>query len=110
MPTNNNGRNDPHEHARYEDGWSGEDRREKHWQITREISVGNILTMVSLAGVLIGGYVSMDRRVTVIEARQEQQQRLDIVQDMTTRDGLARIETKLNDLESFLRGHNGNGK
>lgn len=92
------------------ESWEGEERRDKSWSITREISVGNILTMISIAGVLIGSYITIDRRITVIEARQEIQQRLDVAQDITTRDGLARIEVKLADLERFLREKgNGNG-
>lgn len=53
------------ERRRYEDGW----------HLDKRVNVGHILTTLALAGAIISMWMSMDRRVTTLEVRQDQSAR-----------------------------------
>lgn len=66
--------------------WTGEDRRHPRWLFRREISAGNVLTLVALAAPLMVWAVNLDKRLTLIETIIITQQREDDRQEQVSSD------------------------
>lgn len=85
----------------------GEDEQSRRhgdrWQFKREVSTGDILIAIGFIISAMMGYASMDKRISVVEEKQAMQARIDQQQDSTVRDGMARIEVALSDIQRFLR-------
>lgn len=80
--------NDPH--------WDGEDRRDaSRWAFKREVSVGNLLTMVALAAPLAVWAINVDRRVAMIETVLVTQQHTDERQETEAQRSRGEIRAEL---------------
>jgi hypothetical protein len=84
------------------------------WSIKKEITFGELITLVVVAFSVVGAYFSLDKRVTVLEDAQAKQAVLDKAQDMermTMRTEfsawLIRIEAKID--RFFEVGHGRTG-
>lgn len=53
--------------------YRGPDRRHEHWHVRKEINVGHMLTTLALVIAALSWSNSIDKRVTVLETRQDQQ-------------------------------------
>jgi hypothetical protein len=62
------------------------------WSINKEVSIGDLIAIIVALGAVLGAYVSIDRRVTVIETVQAQ---------MITTD--SRIETETTQLRAEIK-------
>jgi hypothetical protein len=82
----------------HEPKWDGEDRRESRWAFKREVSVGNLLTMVALAMPLAIWAINVDRRVALVETVMVSQQHVDERQEQEAQRSRSEIRSELREL------------
>src|SRR4051812_46871447 len=77
-----------------------------HWRFKREVTSGDIILAIALAGPMLWYVAKLDTRVQNLEdkhvAQQVMQARIDAAQDAVTKDALNRIDTSLRDIQQFL--------
>jgi hypothetical protein len=84
------------------------------WHFDRRVTLGELCTFLGLVAMFYfkGNAVidefrqantQMDKRVSILEERASTQKQIDQAQDNTVRDGQARIETQLTDIQRYLR-------
>ena len=98
--------------------WSGDERREDHWHIRKEVTWGHIMTTVSLLFLAVGawinttGEISENRFLTQRNAREiEHVRELNRIQGVKLEAAIQRVEEqyekidlKLDSLRDALRG------
>ncbi len=92
--------------------YTGEDRRRPQWEFKREVSVGNMLTLVALAAPLIIWAINIDKRLTLLESLHLAQQKVDDRQEQLMLEIKREIRTELTTLNAKvdrILERNGNG-
>lgn len=76
------------------------------WRFKREVTSGDIILAIALAGPMLWYVAKLDTRVQNLEdkqiAQQVMQARIDSAQDAVTKDALSRIDSSLRDIQQFL--------
>lgn len=85
------------------DKYSGEERRNNSWHLEKTISIGHILTTLTVAGSLVVWGLTVDKRVAILEAGAvfniEAHKRM----DDTLKDSVSRIEAAVVRIEEAMR-------
>ena len=74
----------------------------RHLSFDPTINAGHILTFVSMAALVATGWVSMDKRVTILEETRAFQTKRDETQDAMTRDKLNELTEAIRDLRRSI--------
>lgn len=78
--------------------------RRQHWHLDKNISVGHLLTTLALAGSVLVWAMSMDTRVTVLEAELAHSQKYDERMERDWRETMQKLESALIRIEAKLDG------
>lgn len=83
--------------------YAGDERRNKSWHLDKTISIGHILTTLSVAGSLIVWGLTVDKRVTVLETASVFNTEAHKRMDDTLKESVTRIEAAVVRMEVVLR-------
>ena len=81
----------------------GEERRDKSWHLDKTISIGHILTTITVAGSLLVWGLSVDKRVAILEAASSHNTEAHKRMDDNLKDAVTRIEAAVVRVEVALR-------
>lgn len=81
--------------------WDGRDRRTR-WAFKREVSIGNLLTLVALAAPLMVWAINLDKRISLVESVLVTQQRADDKQEAQALDLKREIRAELATLNAKI--------
>lgn len=98
--------------------WDGQERRAPiGWAFKREVSVGNLLSIVALAAPLLVWAINIDKRLSLIETITVAQQRVDERQEMIMseikreiRSELALLNAKVDRIVERVGGNGSGGR
>jgi len=86
-----------------EHDWDGSDRRDvQRWRIKKEISVGDLVAIITAATAIMYAYTTLDKRVTVIETVITAQRDTDTRQDNERQRLFGQLEAGLREINRKL--------
>lgn len=83
--------------------YEGVERRNGSWHLDKTISIGHILTTLTVAGSLVVWGLTVDKRVAVLEAAAVYNTEAHKRMDDTLKESVARIEAAVVRMEAALR-------
>lgn len=92
----------------------------RRWTFDRRVTMGEVLTAITVLLMIwfkVNAIVDeqrqantqMDKRVSILEEKVTMQKQIDAAQDQVARDGQARIEAALAEIQRFLREQRARG-